>query len=134
MKKCHDRTELVWSFLPHCPQTGESEGSKSLRDVLYHVTDCCSRIPELRQSGQVPSSCHNCFGPGEVFYWVSSILLFKKASIFMSYVGYLTRYFWMPPKIVFTTKVSPRESRSIKNCVDVYLSFKLITLHSYIST
>ena len=71
-----------WFGPSHCPQTGEPEGSKSLRDVLYHVTDCCSRLPELRQSGQVPSSCHNCFGPGEVFYWISSILLFKKASIF----------------------------------------------------
>lgn len=99
---------------PTAPQTGEPEGSKSLRDVLYHVTDCCSRLPELRQSGQVPSSCHNCFGPGEVFYWVSSILLFKKASIFMSYVGYLTRYFWRPSKIVFTTEESPGESRSIE--------------------
>ena len=116
MKKCvsHDRRELVWSFLPHCPQTGEPEGSKSLRDVLYHVTDCCSRLPELRQSGQVPSSCHNCFGSGEVFYWVSSILLFKKASIFMSYVAYLKRYFWRPSKIVFTTEESPGESRSIE--------------------
>ena len=119
MKKCvsHDRRELVWSFHPHYPQTGEPEGSKSLRDVFYNVTDCCSRLPELRQSGQVPSvpsSCHNCFGPGEVIYWVSCILLFKKASIFMSYVGYLTRYFWMPPKIVFTTEESPGESRSIK--------------------
>ena len=53
---------------PTAPQTGEPEGSKSLRDVLYHVTDCCSRLPELRQSGQVPYSCRNCFGPGEVIY------------------------------------------------------------------
>ena len=82
--------------------------------MLYHVTDCCSRLPELRQSGQVPSSSHNCFGPGEVIYWVSSILLFKKASIFMSYVGYLKRYFWRPSKIVFTTEESPGESRSIE--------------------
>ena len=54
----------------------------SQRGANHCGTDCCSRLPELRQSGQVPSSCHNCFGPGEVFYWISSILLFKKASIF----------------------------------------------------
>ena len=54
----------------------------SQRGANHCGTDCCSRLPELRQSGQVPSACHNCFGPGEVFYWISSILLFKKASIF----------------------------------------------------
>ena len=86
----------------------------SQRGANHCGTDCCSRLPELRQSGQVPSSCHNCFGSGEVFYWISSILLFKKASIFMSYVGYLKRYFWRPSKIVFTTEESPGESRSIE--------------------
>ena len=32
----------------------------------------------------------------------------------MSFGGYLTRYFWMPPKIVSTTEESPGESPSIK--------------------
>ena len=54
--------------------------------------------------------------------------------MFMSYVGYLTRYFGCPRRSFSQLKNLLENLARLKNCVDVYLSFKLITLHSYIST